>query len=161
MLRLSSFIYPVVTVQQQFATGNYQYLAGHCGRSIALHLSAKHSRAAFDGKKLSEIPSIRRFKFTEFIKLDSGHLSGDFIYFDNGKQGKSTFLSPTTLNFMRNEILASYGFIFKDTVVSESFKIRQLSSLLLFTCPVRRTDPSRGVPAGFQMVPEALPQSPP
>lgn len=78
----------------------------------------------FDGKNLSELKSNRRFKFTEFIKIDSSYLSGNFktYNFENGGEGNSNFLSKETLTFLRNEILADNGFIITDPNESQRFQ---------------------------------------
>ncbi len=72
---------------------------------------------------LIELQSRRRFSFTQFIELDSTYLSGDFIRnnpaFVIGKKTDSTrssFLSAGTINYMREEIMADYGYKFADSV---------------------------------------------
>ncbi len=79
---------------------------------------------SFDGNTLSELKSNRRFKFTQFIKIDSSYLSGDFKTYDfeNGGEGNSNFLSKETLTFLRNEILADNGFIITDPNESQRFQ---------------------------------------
>lgn len=80
----------------------------------------------FDGKNLEELNSRRMFRFTEFIKMDSSYLTGDFITFtysekEGAKQGKSKFASKETIEFIRDEILVSYGFVFPDASKQERF----------------------------------------
>ncbi|MBL0742919.1 WG repeat-containing protein [Chryseolinea lacunae] len=62
------------------------------------------------------LTSHRMFAQTEFIKLDSSYLSGKFTHVDpnTGQTDSTTFLSVPTLNFMRDEILASYGMRFPE-----------------------------------------------
>jgi len=82
----------------------------------------------FDGHKLIPLESRRRrFSFTEFVKIDSSYLSGDFQTFDYGhydqsKWGQSKFVSKETLQFIRDEILASNGYIFKDQTRANRFQ---------------------------------------
>jgi len=81
----------------------------------------------FDGNKLTELESKRRFKFTEFVKMDSSYLSGDFKTFDYGhydqsKWGQAKFVSKETLQFIRDEIMASNGYIFKDQWRADRFQ---------------------------------------
>jgi hypothetical protein len=77
---------------------------------------------------LKEVPSNRRYAFTEFIKIDSSYLSGPFKRYTGYDEETETsayveldFLSQPTLEDMRNEILASYGFIFPDQTIRERF----------------------------------------
>ena len=79
---------------------------------------------SFDGSKLSQLPSNRRFKFTQFLKLDSSYLSGNFETFDTekGTEGQSTFLSEGTLNLIRYEILADNHFAINDQKMLDNFK---------------------------------------
>jgi len=69
------------------------------------------------------LKSQRIFSFTQFVKLDSTYLTGEFHHYNVETQEKeeSTFLSSSTLQFMRNEILASYGYRFKDSVDIQRF----------------------------------------
>jgi hypothetical protein len=63
-----------------------------------------------------ELTSNRSFNFTEFVKLDSSYLTGEFTYIARETMNYETrnFLCDSTLIRMRNEILASYGYAFKD-----------------------------------------------
>ncbi len=81
----------------------------------------------FDGKSLFPIKTSRWFAFSEIIKIDSNYLKGDFITYDYRKaegqrEGKSTFCSTETIELMRYEILASYGFIIADSAMLENIK---------------------------------------
>ena len=82
----------------------------------------------FDGHKLTLLESNRRFKFTEFVKIDSSYFSGDFRTFDyehytpETKEDRSKFVSAETLQFIRDEILAANGYIFKNRQRSDRFK---------------------------------------
>jgi hypothetical protein len=68
----------------------------------------------------------RDFPFTQFVKMDSSYLQGDFSGYDYEleKEVKSTFISSSTLEYMREEILADYGFIFPDENTNERYKGR-------------------------------------
>jgi hypothetical protein len=77
------------------------------------------------GEDLSVNPytSHRSFPQSQYAKLDSTYLSGKFnTWGDNGEQGESDFLSLTTITYMRDEILADYGFRFVDAETTERFK---------------------------------------
>ncbi|HTH56097.1 MAG TPA: YARHG domain-containing protein [Cyclobacteriaceae bacterium] len=75
----------------------------------------------FDGRQFTQLSTHREFAFTEFIKMDSSYLTGDFAVWDSKieKQVKTNFVGTATLGYMRNEILASYGFIFSEAHLSE------------------------------------------
>ncbi|HEY8933697.1 MAG TPA: YARHG domain-containing protein, partial [Cyclobacteriaceae bacterium] len=75
---------------------------------------------------IQPLTSNRRFIQTEFAKLDSSYLTGDFIFYNPETQqtDRRTFLSNITLNEMRNEILASYGYIFKDEETAKQYSYR-------------------------------------
>ncbi len=79
---------------------------------------------SFDGKNLKQLSSNRRFKFTQFLKLDSSYLVGNFstIDFEKGSLGNSNFLSNGTLNLMRYEILADNHFAIDDQKMLDNFK---------------------------------------
>lgn len=77
------------------------------------------------GEDLSVSPytSHRSFPQSQFAKLDSTYLSGKFnTWGENGEQGETDFLSLATITYMRDEILADYGFRFTDTETAERFK---------------------------------------
>lgn len=76
------------------------------------------------GETKKALESNRRYPFTQFVKLDSSYLKGQFDFWDNEKQapGVSDFVSMESLTKMRNEILASYGYIFADENTSKEFE---------------------------------------
>lgn len=65
---------------------------------------------------LQELATKRAYAHTEFVKLDSTYITGDFEHYspDNGEVESISFLSDVTLREMRNEILASYNYVFND-----------------------------------------------
>lgn len=65
---------------------------------------------------VTELTSNRFYNFTEYVKLDSSYFSGEFSYWDytTNESAVRNFLSDVTLKLIRNEILATYGFVFKD-----------------------------------------------
>lgn len=67
--------------------------------------------------------TFRRFPFTQYAKLDSSYFTGKFsIYnFENDTEEEREFLSNRTLRYMRDEILASYGYDFPDQSTKEKF----------------------------------------
>lgn len=67
--------------------------------------------------------TVRTFASTEFVKLDSSYLMGSFNHYNkNTETEESTdFLSVGTIEYMRNEILAFYGFKFSDPQVADHF----------------------------------------
>jgi hypothetical protein len=71
-----------------------------------------------------QLTSNRTFNYTEFVKLDSSYLEGNFTYFSHETLSEQTrtFLSDSSLMRMRNEILAEYGYIFPDDRTTEHFK---------------------------------------
>jgi hypothetical protein len=70
---------------------------------------------SFDGTTLKSLKSNRRFPFTQFLKVDSSYLSGKFVTWSEAKgQGNSDFVSVETTQMIRDEILASYGFVFPE-----------------------------------------------
>ena len=75
-------------------------------------------------QSITELKSNRHFDFTEMVKIDSSYLSGDFIRYHQEMQHeeRSNFLSIRTIEFMRNEILACYGYTFSDPAYSDAFK---------------------------------------
>lgn len=75
-----------------------------------------------DGK-ITRLTSTRYFAETEFVKLDSSYLVGKFYVYDPDLQQtvERSFLSEYTINNMRNDILAAYGYIFPDQADTERF----------------------------------------
>jgi hypothetical protein len=61
---------------------------------------------------VTELSSRRLFAQTEYVKLDSSYLSGSFQVYDANTQREETtsFLSARTIQYMRDEILAEYGY---------------------------------------------------
>lgn len=74
--------------------------------------------------QLIPLESHRWYTFTEFIKLDSSYITGEFHVYNEEQQiwEDVTILPTETLTRMRNEILADYGYIFTDQDAIESFK---------------------------------------
>jgi hypothetical protein len=72
---------------------------------------------------ISALESRRTHKETEFVKLDESYINGDFkVYSEASGQWESYTSLPTPeLEYMRNEILAEYGSIFKDENVKNQF----------------------------------------
>jgi len=78
---------------------------------------------ALDKGGVIPLKSQRMFAFTEFAKLDSTYLTGKFHHYnlENSEEEESTFLSLSTLQYMRNEILAAYGYRFTDSLAMQQF----------------------------------------
>lgn len=66
--------------------------------------------------------SHRSFPQSQFVKLDSTYLSGKFKVWTEEGERESNFLSLATITYMRDEILADYGFRFADATTQERFK---------------------------------------
>ncbi|MFD1000740.1 YARHG domain-containing protein [Ohtaekwangia kribbensis] len=66
--------------------------------------------------------SHRSFPQSQFVKLDSTYLSGNFKVWTEEGERESKFLSLATITYMRDEILADYGFRFADATTQERFK---------------------------------------
>lgn len=66
--------------------------------------------------QVTELKSNRLYPETQFVKLDSSYLAGDFLVYSPATQKEESthFLSVRTITFMRDEILASYGYTFVD-----------------------------------------------
>ncbi len=78
--------------------------------------------------RLSELPRNRFFGFTEYVKIDSSFITGNFVTYNRtlpeGKQKQaSTFLSVETLEYMRLEILANYGYIISNEDFMNRYRI--------------------------------------
>ena len=73
---------------------------------------------------ISKLKSNRTYDFTSFVKIDSSYLEGTFYTFNEDTQTytESNLPNEETLALMRNEILADYGYIFKDEAAKEHFK---------------------------------------
>ncbi|RAW00088.1 YARHG domain-containing protein [Pseudochryseolinea flava] len=74
--------------------------------------------------QMKRLKSNRDFAFTQFVKMDSTYLTGDFLVYEDGEQKKRTFLSTATIEYIRAEILATYGFIFPEDGVKQRFEYR-------------------------------------
>jgi YARHG domain/WG containing repeat len=72
---------------------------------------------------ISPLESHRNYAFTQFVKIDSSYLEGTFTTWDEETQGVKTqnFPFAHTLQWMRNEILADYGYGFNDSEMREQF----------------------------------------
>ena len=77
-----------------------------------------------DAGSLTPLTSARRFPETEFVKLDSSYIKGDFVYYDEKAETTVTrqTLSTATMRLMRNEILAAYGYTFREPADLEQFE---------------------------------------
>jgi hypothetical protein len=73
---------------------------------------------------VTALKSSRSFPQTEFVKLDSSYLTGNFRVYDETKGDftEVSFLPPATITYMRNEILAHYGYRFSDPNVMDEWK---------------------------------------
>ncbi len=74
---------------------------------------------------VTPLPSNRSFSFTQFIKMDSSYITGEFKTWINNNQVNTTMLSSNTLTLMRNEILADYGYRFTEQKDLEQFTYRK------------------------------------
>jgi hypothetical protein len=74
--------------------------------------------------KVVQLSSNRLFPQTQFVKLDSTYLTGEFVVYNRTaeKEEPATFLSVNTITFMRDEILASYGYTFPEKEKIEHFE---------------------------------------
>lgn len=72
---------------------------------------------------ISPLESHRNYEFTQFVKIDSSYLEGTFTTWDEETQSVKTqnFPFAHTLQWMRNEILADYGYGFNDSEMREQF----------------------------------------
>ena len=79
--------------------------------------------ATADSSSIKQLKSNRSFPETQFVKLDSSYITGQFLVYNRElqRQDTTTVLSSYTLNYMRDEILASYGYSFPGTEISERF----------------------------------------
>lgn len=72
---------------------------------------------------ITQLTSHRNYAFTEFVRMDSSYLQGTFTTWDEETQAVKTQNFPfnRTLEQMRNEILADYGYGFNDVDMREQF----------------------------------------
>jgi hypothetical protein len=73
---------------------------------------------------IEPLESKRKFVSTQFIKLDSAFLSTSSSWYNPATQQEeqTTFLSLSTINYMRNEILADYGYLVFDYEAPGKFR---------------------------------------
>jgi hypothetical protein len=81
-----------------------------------------------DGTSITPAQTERYFSASKFVKLDSSYLSGNFSWYNPQTQEseETTFLSLATVTYLRNEILAEYGYSFPTTEEAEKFKVRDI-----------------------------------
>jgi hypothetical protein len=60
--------------------------------------------------QITELKSKRFYPQTQYVKLDSTYMQGKFLVYILDKGEETTFLSVKTITYMRDEILASYGY---------------------------------------------------
>lgn len=74
--------------------------------------------------KLIPLESKRVHRMTEFVKLDSSYFTGNFkLYdFETDQEIEVTFLPTSFFEGLREEILASYGYRFKDPKTIKKFE---------------------------------------
>jgi hypothetical protein len=86
----------------------------------------QYFRIVPESNGLVALKSQREYDCTEFVKLDSSYLTGEFVSwnFDREELQTNNFVTKETLTEMRNEILASYKYTFTDPKVIENFKYR-------------------------------------
>ena len=70
--------------------------------------------------KLVALPNERIFGCTKYIKLDDNYMQGCFVV--NGQQ--VDHITPAILEYMKNEIYASYRYKFKNTAWNDAFEGR-------------------------------------
>jgi hypothetical protein len=75
--------------------------------------------------KLLALPGSRVFGFTQYVKLDDSYLQGCFVV--NGK--KVDHVTNEMLQYMKNEIYASYGYQFKTKAWNDIFSERFYQSI--------------------------------
>jgi len=81
--------------------------------------------AITEGSEVTQLKSNRLYPQTQYVKLDSTYLQGSFrVYTADGNENSTTFLSITTISYMRDEILASYGYRFPEQSRVEQFQQR-------------------------------------
>jgi hypothetical protein len=86
----------------------------------------KYFRISVETNEVIALKSNRRFDCTEFVKMDSAYLTGEFVYWDSTQNATAIreFVSNATMIEMRNEILAVYGYEFADQTLVEHFRYR-------------------------------------
>lgn len=74
-----------------------------------------HEYYAISDGKIEPLNSKRLYAQTEYVKLDSSYLTGNFTVYNGDEKQNTTFLSINTITYMRDEILAAYGYNFPDS----------------------------------------------
>lgn len=72
---------------------------------------------------VTQLKSRRSYRFTEFVRIDSSYLEGSFHIWDeeSGTVKTQDFPFTQSLEWMRNEILADYGYDFADPETKKHF----------------------------------------
>lgn len=72
---------------------------------------------------VTQLKSRRSFRFTEFVRIDSSYLEGTFHIWEeeSGTVKTQDFPFTQSLEWMRNEILADYGYDFADPETKKHF----------------------------------------
>ncbi|MGC1241042.1 MAG: WG repeat-containing protein [Chryseosolibacter sp.] len=75
---------------------------------------------------IRQLKSNRLFPETEFVRLDSSYITGQFLVYDRKLDAEvpTSILSMKTLTSMRDEILACYGYSFPETDKAERYDTR-------------------------------------
>ena len=102
----------------------HDFWFGEYGASDESNLHQHTYFAIGSDKKVTQLKSNRLYPQTEFVLLDSSYLMGNFLVYNTATQDEqsTTFLSLRTLTYMRDEILASYGYIFREKEKTEQFQ---------------------------------------
>jgi hypothetical protein len=76
-----------------------------------------------DAATIKKLESNRVFPSTAFVKIDSSYLTGNFAHWSAELKAEeaTTFLSLSSLDYMYNEILASYGYKFTNDETRSQF----------------------------------------
>lgn len=75
--------------------------------------------------KLIALPGKRIFNFTQYVKMDDSYLHGCYLIYTDGDKGKTVNELPDSLlEYMKNEIYASYGYKFKNPKWTHRFGLR-------------------------------------
>ncbi|MCE2994114.1 MAG: WG repeat-containing protein [Cyclobacteriaceae bacterium] len=80
-----------------------------------------------ENENLETLPCKRLFAYTKFVKMDSSYILGNFKTYDYGlpenqREGTSAILSKETLEYIRIEILANYGYIITNEMFLENYQ---------------------------------------
>jgi len=74
------------------------------------------------GDKLVALPGSRAFACTQYVKMDDSYLNGCYTFYRSSKYAQSDHLTPDVLEYMKNEIYASYGYKFTDQYWNNVFR---------------------------------------